>query len=186
MKLRLKKKAPNGALRKLCVAIPEGPDEAHLWAPADREIMLEVVRHMLKGGYHSLSANQLTSQWVRTTIRVFATNVPGDIVRVFANPEVDITDYEQDVIQEDCASFRYSTARWRHRHLIIAAKSLGGLSFFLDTADPKFSEDVSLRLSYRIQHEMEHMDGINVRCEPEQMAPDEPSSPFFRMHVPES
>ena len=173
MKLRLKKREPNGPLRELCIAVPEGKDEKHLWTNADRAIMLEMARHMLKDKLHGLSANQLG-----VNIRMFATNVPGDIVRVFVNPEVDITDYDQSTSAEACGSYVTPVAyRLRHRHLIIAAKSLGGLSFFLDTADPKFSDEVSELLSYRIQHEMEHLDGLNARAEP-QMEQGDVAFPF--------
>lgn len=168
-KFKLKKRGASAPLSVLCDPIPLR-DMKSPWSDEDRVMVVQLVRNMLRSKSESMSANQIGG-----TGRVFCTNIEGDVLRIFMNPELDIIDYDEEQVTECCASFpRSDVLRHRHRHVIVFAHSFAGNPFYLDTADPLFNDEVSKRLSYRIQHEMEHLDGINVRADPElQMGLDE-------------
>ena len=160
---RLKRRGPYGPL--FVTSDYVFPDaETERWTADTRELAVHLVRICRNEQLSSLSAIQLG-----VPIRAFVLNVPGDHVRVCINPEVTITDFDEEQYEERCGSYYSKDAvRYRHRHLILSANSLEGSPFFLDTADTIFSESVSQQLSCRIQHEMEHLNGAEVRTEPSQ------------------
>jgi peptide deformylase len=98
---------------------------------------------------------------------VFVTDVLGDGLRVYINPILTITDYDQAEVEECCHSYpRTDATRLRHKHIILDYLTFSGKSEILDTMDGKYSVDVARRLAVRIQHEMEHLYGLSVRDEP--------------------
>jgi peptide deformylase len=151
-----------GAARPLsfcCRPIPEMDGEKKVFLPEHRSVIVKLCQILLSNNLQSLASNQIGSD-----LRVFVTNVPQDIIRVFANPEMEITDFDEELIEESCGSYpRNTVSRYRHRHVSVWYKNLTGYPETLHTDDPKFWVGVSKALSYRIQHEMEHLDGTNVR-----------------------
>jgi len=160
-KLKAKKREPNGSLLSLCSPI-ESIEEI-------RPFLVSLARMVVRDKLEGLSANQ-----VGVAKQVFITDVPGDCIRFFINPIVTIVDHEQSPIHESCASRRITVERYRHAHVFIDALNMKGQRFIIDTSSPVIPADVGLRLSARIQHEMEHMLGICTKTEPdvssEQMA----------------
>ena len=161
-KIKLIKKGAEGPLSFSCIPIPEF-ETRKVWSPEHRDVVVSMVKILLDNKLEGLSANQVGSD-----IRAFITNVPHDRIRVFINPIMDVVDFDEELVPESCGSYpRSSCSRWRHRHVIMEYKNLAGLPHILDTSDSLFKEPVSKALSYRLQHEMEHMQGANVRLEPE-------------------
>lgn len=161
-RFKLKRRGPYGPL-----FIPSDivrPDEiTERWDATLREVVIQLIKACRFEGLESLSAIQLGYP-----ARVFILNVDNDRLRVCINPEITITDFDEEQYEEICGSYYSRTAgRYRHRHLILSANSLEGSPFFLDTADPLFPAGVSRNLSVRIQHEIEHLNGVNVRDDPE-------------------
>lgn len=156
MKLHIRKRAPFGALLVPCEPVIDIP-AARPWIVALASL---VYKHKLEG----LSANQCGLPY-----RAFLTDVRGDGFRFFINPQITITDYDQEEIVEHCSSYRAGTPRLRHAHLIIEAQNFSGEHFFLDTSDMYLDKErnkkAGWRLSAAIQHEMEHLDGLDVRVE---------------------
>lgn len=160
MKHRLIKKAPRGALYCVCEQLLETPTK-QVFSVEDRDVMVQMCHILLRNKLTGLSSNQIGA-----TIRAFITYVPGDIIRVFANPDIKILDYTQEEVDERCGSHpRSSARRYRHRQLEIRYQNLAGYPCSIDTYDVCFSEAVSKALSYQIQHEMEHLNGVNVRLQ---------------------
>ena len=157
MKLTIRKRAPYGALLVPCEPVYDIP-EARPWIVALASVLYA---NKLEG----LSANQCGLPY-----RAFLTDVRGDGIRIFINPQITITDYDQEEIVEHCSSYRAGTVRQRHAHVIIEAQNFSGEHFFLDTANlylnPVRNKKAGWRLSAAIQHEMEHIDGLDVRVEP--------------------
>lgn len=161
---RLQKRGWNQPLNSMCDQVSEAEKKSL------RPLIVEMLRIALHDNLPSLSANQLGQ-----TYRIFVTNVPNDHIRVFINPEIVVLDYDQVEVEETCASHpRKNAQRWRHRAVRVWATNLKDYQFILDTDDPMFTEQVSHDLAVRIQHEMEHLNGTNVRVEPlEQTEPDD-------------
>ena len=161
------KKGASSALSFVCKPMEYKGSVKAPWSAEDRELVVQLVRHMRRAGAISMSANQIGGEF-----QVCCTNVPGDYIRIFVNPELDIVDYDEELVDEACASFPRSTAqRYRHRNVIVSARTFDGNPIYLDTSDTMFPEHVSRLLSYRLQHEVEHLRGVNVR-EDVQMVPD--------------
>lgn len=164
-KYRLIKKAPRGALLCACTPMLETPAK-QVFSPEDREVLVQMCRILLRNKLTGLSSNQIGA-----TISAFITHVPGDIIRVFANPDVQILDYNEELVSEGCGSYPNANAsRYRHRHLQIWYQNLCGVPGSLDTYDICLSESTSKALSYQIQHEMEHLAGTNVRHQQMELA----------------
>lgn len=154
-KLSVKKRGANAPLALSSVEISDEDWNQY------RPVVLELLRIMLREKLESLSAPQ-----VGYNIRAFVTYVKGDWIRVFINPDVEILDYDQSLIEESCASYpRKNAQRWRHRALVVHALNLKNERFIIDTSAEMYHR-VAFRLAAVIQHEMEHLAGIDVRQEP--------------------
>lgn len=166
-RLRLKRRGPHAGLFNTSTPVPA--ISSTVWAAHAHVVIVELVRTALHYNLESVSAIQIGAP-----LRVFVLRVPNDIIRICVNPSITITDFDEVEVLERCGSYDTSapTLRNRRRHVILSAKSFGGTPFFLDTSDPMFPEDVSLGLSCRIQHEMEHLDGLNVRYDPQMDLPE--------------
>jgi len=128
----------------------------------DKDWIVELVRIVLLEGIEGLSANQ-----AGINKRVFVTNVRGDGIRIYINPILTIIDYDQHLVEESCHSYPRSTARrFRHNHVSLDALRFSGEREITDTTEDKYDPVVAIALAARIQHEMEHLRGINVREEP--------------------
>ncbi len=159
MKLHLRKKGPNEPLSFMCKPLPDR------WEQEFRPVIIEMIRICLKEKLEGLAANQLGLDY-----RVFVTNVRDDGPRVFINPEIDITDYDEELVVEHCGSFpKKDTERWRAKGLLVTGINLKNELFRLDTGTDMTirNEEIGERLAARIQHEMEHINGVNVRVEPD-------------------
>ena len=84
--------------------------------------------------------------------RIFITKVPGDIIRVFINPEIIQTSQELEVYEEGCLSIPGVWANVvRPSAIIIQAYDIKGKIFKIE---------VDGVLSRVIQHELDHLNGI--------------------------
>lgn len=153
-KLQIKKRGPRGPLLSMCSPID---DIGAIWPT-----LLAMIKHVYENRLDGLSANQcgLNKQ-------LFITDVPGDHIRIFINPIVTLVDFDMDEHDECCASYDKPRVRYRHAHVIVDALNSRGERFVLDTSSPTYPEEVGRRLAARIQHEMEHMFGLDVREEPD-------------------
>jgi peptide deformylase len=145
------KRAPYKGLLKVCKPVVDIP-QAHDW-------MVQMSRIVHRDKLEGLSANQ-----IGINKQAFVTNVRGDGMRFYINPTLTITDYDMIGYNEQCASYpRNHKRRQRYTHVIVDFFNWGGERVVVDTMHQKYRPDVALRLSARIQHEMEHVNGINVR-----------------------
>jgi peptide deformylase len=118
-----------------------------------------LIRTMRNEDGIGISANQ-----VGINKRVFITNVPGDYIRIYINPEIVSTRGGDILTEEGCLSFpdkRLFTQR--KRHAVIHAFNLSGEQFLIDTAYNMYTPKTSVLLSVCLQHEMDHMNGIDMR-----------------------
>ncbi|MCL2704820.1 MAG: peptide deformylase [Spirochaetaceae bacterium] len=84
--------------------------------------------------------------------RIFITKVPGDILRVFINPEIIQTSQELETYEEGCLSIPGVWANVvRPSAIIIQAYDIKGKIFKIE---------VDGVLSRVIQHELDHLNGI--------------------------
>jgi len=84
--------------------------------------------------------------------RIFITKVPGDIIRVFINPEIIQTSQELEVYEEGCLSIPGVWANVvRPSAIIIQAWDVKGKVFKIEV------DGVLARV---IQHEFDHLNGI--------------------------
>ncbi len=84
--------------------------------------------------------------------RIFVTKAPGDIARVFINPEIIFTSQEQGKYEEGCLSIPGIYADvLRPLAVTIQAWNLNGKPFRID------NDDFLARI---IQHENDHLNGI--------------------------
>jgi peptide deformylase len=114
---------------------------------------------MKKNNGIGLAANQLGE-----SLAVFITDIPGDHIRVYVNPEIIWQSDEKVDSEEGCLSLPRKTIRAkRNRHVAVRAENMKGVEFVLDTRDSIYNDDVSLWLSVCIQHEMDHINGIDLR-----------------------
>jgi peptide deformylase len=97
---------------------------------------------------------------------VFVTNLDGDWPRVFVNPILSTLVGTTKVAREGCLSapdFEYK--RKRHSHVMVSALGLDGNRFALGTDRGYYrtNEKLGRLMAHVIQHEMEHLEGIDVR-----------------------
>jgi peptide deformylase len=152
-KLKIRKRGPYGPLLLPCDNV-ESIKDARPWIVSLCNL---VYTNKLEG----LAANQCG-----INKRVFITDVRGDGFRIFINPTVTITDYDEIEVVEHCSSYRSSHTRNRHTHLIIEAQNFCGDNIILDTG-ALTNAAAGRRLSAAVQHEMEHLAGWNVTIDPE-------------------
>lgn len=153
-KVEIKKRGPRGPLYTMCSPVED--------MGAIRPLLLGMLKRLYDEGLYGLSANQCGE-----TKQLFITDVPGDHIRVFINPVVTIVDYDMDEYEECCASYDRKRKRERHAHVIVDAINAKGERFVLDTSSPTYPDETGRRLAAQIQHEMEHLFGLDVRDEPD-------------------
>lgn len=151
MNLRIRKRAPRGALLVPCQPV-EDIEAARPWIVALAKLLYT---NRLEG----LAANQCDLPY-----RAFLTDVRGDAIRIFINPSVTIVDYSKEEVVERCSSYNDTSTRYRYAHVIIEATNFSGEDFVLNTATLT-NEPAGRRLSAAIQHEMEHLGGCDVTVE---------------------
>ena len=124
-----------------------------------REFIPYLIRTMRREDGMGICANQ-----VGINKAVFITNVPGDHIRIFINPQVIETSGVEIAAREGCLSFQGKVIhRQRKRHAIIRALNLKGEQFILDSRYKMYPANVSMLLSVCLQHEMDHINGIDMR-----------------------
>lgn len=153
-KIEIKKRGPRRPLYSLCTPVRH-TDEVH-------DLVLSMIWRLRDEGLEGLSANECGE-----AKQLFITNVNGDGIRIYINPAVTIIDHDMDEHKEICASYDKARTRFRHGHVIVEATNFKGQRFVLDTSNPVYPDDVGRRLAARIQHEMEHMFGMDIRDEPD-------------------
>jgi peptide deformylase len=153
-KIEIKKRGPRVALYSLCSPVHNNA-EVH-------DLVLAMIHQLRDEGLDGLSANECG-----VNKQLFITDVPGDHIRIFINPVVTVVDHDMDEHLEVCASYDKARMRFRHNHVIVDATNFKGERFLVDTSSPVYPEDVGRRLAARIQHEMEHMFGMDIRDEPD-------------------
>lgn len=152
--LRIKQRGPRASLFNRCTPITD--------LESERDWILQLIRLVIKNELEGLSANQ-----AGINKQVFVTDVRGDGIRIYINPTLTIIDFDQKLVRDKCFSYpSVPYKRYRHTSVIVEAQSFDGSGFILDTTESKYNGDVAIRLAARIQHEMEHMHGIDVLQEP--------------------
>ena len=150
-KLRLV--APWGAiLRTRCEEVSNIEEEVRGFLPY-------LIRIMRNEDGMSISANQ-----IGINKAVFVLNVPGDHIRILINPTLVETSGPAVEVHEGCLSFpgKLLIAQ-RKRHAVVHAFSLSNEQFYLDTRYKFYRDSTSMLMSACIQHEMDHMNGIDMR-----------------------
>jgi peptide deformylase len=127
-------------LKKHSVVVPDINDKV-------RDLVTEMIETMEKGKGVGLAAVQ-----VGELFRIFVTRVPGDIARVFINPDILETSIEEVAMEEGCLSIPgLYTDVTRPSSVRIQAWNEKGKSFTLS------AEEYLARV---IQHELDHLNGI--------------------------
>lgn len=158
-RIEIKKRGPRRGLYSLCTPVRDR-DEVH-------DLVIAMIQRLRHEGLDGLSANQCGENK-----QLFITDVDGDGIRIYMNPVVTIIDHDMDEHLEICASYDKARTRFRHGHVIVEATSFKGQQFFIDTSSSIYPDAVGRRLSARIQHEMEHLFGMDIRDEPDVAAGD--------------
>lgn len=153
-KIEVKKRGPRSPLYSVCTPVDSVFEI--------RPLLLAMLRRVYLEGLDGLAANQCGE-----AKQLFITDVPGDHIRVFINPIVTIIDYDMEEQEEVCASYDRKRTRLRHAHVIVDALNSKGERFVLDTSNHTYPNEAGRRLAARIQHEMEHLLGLDVREEPD-------------------
>lgn len=118
-----------------------------------------LIREMRKNDGAGITSNQ-----VGQTASVFVTNVEGDHIRIFVNPTIEELIGPDLMVHEGCLSFPGKHLHTqRKRHVVIRAFNLNGHEFVVDTRAKIYNEQTSLMLSVCLQHEMDHIIGIDMR-----------------------
>ena len=127
-------------LKKHSVVVPDINDEIHT-------LIAGMFETMEKGKGVGLAAVQ-----VGELIRLFVTKVPGDMARVFINPDILETSIDQVSLEEGCLSIPglYTDVE-RPKSVRLQAWNEKGRPFTLS------AEDYLARV---IQHELDHLNGI--------------------------
>ena len=113
-KYHITQRSPYKGLHSVCNPITDLPSEQG-W-------LVQLGRMALKDKLLGLSANQLG-----ITAQAFVTNVPGDGIRYYINPDLTVIDHDEFEYEEVCASYRRSTCdRLRYSHVIIDYHTFGG------------------------------------------------------------
>ena len=130
----------------------------------DTDVTREYIPAMLallrKAGGVGLSANQ-----IGISESVFVTNLPSDWPKIFINPSVELAG-KSFIKKEGCLSYPGMVyKRKRHSRVIVSAYGLDGDKFVLDTLMGYYKARplLGILMAQVIQHEMEHLDGIDVR-----------------------
>lgn len=145
-----------------------GPSHIALSTPCDlvenvqeevREFVPYLIRTMRRGDGMSISAPQ-----IGISKAVFITNVIGDHIRIFINPSIKETSSKEIMSGEGCLTFpRRRIRRQRKRHVILHALNLKEEQFFIDTRYKIYSPQTSALLAVVLQHEMDHINGVDFR-----------------------
>ena len=153
MTKELKLVAPrHGALTTPCVRVKKISTDV-------REFVMELIKLMRKEDGMGITANQ-----VGDSRAIFIAQVPGDHIRIFINPEIIWVGEDTVRTVEGCLSFPDKTLKaQRKRHAIVRALNLKGDTFLVDTRDAIYPEKVSILLSICMQHEMDHINGKDMR-----------------------
>ena len=127
-------------LRKHSIVVPEFDGEIRSLA----EQMLETM-HIHKGvGLAAVQGGKM--------IRLFVTDLPKDMPRVFINPEIVETSLDQVTYEEGCLSIPDINADVvRPTQVRVQAWNLKGRPFSLD------ADDLLARV---VQHEIDHLNGV--------------------------
>ena len=143
----------NTALHSPCTEVWDIDEEV-------REFIPYLIRTMRREDGVGITANQ-----VGINKAVIVTNIPGDHIRIYINPALKET-WGMDVeSKEGCLTFpgKLLTAQ-RKRHAKVHALNLKGEQFIVDTSSDVYPPKVSLFLSVCLQHEMDHINGRDMRC----------------------
>lgn len=124
-----------------------------------RPFMPYLIRIMRNEDGMGICANQ-----VGLNKSVFVMNVPGDYIKILINPTLLELNGPTMETQEGCLTFpgKFLTTQ-RKRHAVVHAFNLKGEQFILNTDYEYFTEKTSMLLSACIQHEMDHINGIDMR-----------------------
>jgi peptide deformylase len=127
-------------LRKHSIVVPEFNGEIQSLA----EQMLETMRTNKGIGLAAVQVGKM--------IRLFVTDLPKDMPRVFINPEIVETSLDQVTFEEGCLSIPDINADVvRPMQVRVQAWNLKGRPFSLD------ADDLLARV---IQHEIDHLNGV--------------------------
>ena len=126
-----------------------------------RELVSCLIRVMRKEGGIGITANQIGSNKA-----VMILNIPGDYIHVCINPVIRSVSGRDLKTKEGCLSYpgKLLTAPNRKRHVSLHALNLKGEQFILDTTDDIYTPKVSALLSVCIQHEIDHINGRDMRA----------------------
>jgi peptide deformylase len=127
-------------LKKHSILVPEINGEIH-----------ELVRQMFASMYASRGVG-LAAVQVGSLLRLFITDVEGDVPRVFINPEIIETSLEQVTVEEGCLSLPGLNADViRPERVRVQAWNEKGRPFALDAEG---------MLARAVQHELDHLNGV--------------------------
>ena len=127
-------------LRKHSIVVPEFDGEIRSLA----EQMLETMRTNKGIGLAAVQVGKM--------IRLFVTDLPKDMPRVFINPEIVETSLDQVTFEEGCLSIPDINADVvRPTQVRVQAWNLKGRPFSLD------ADDLLARV---VQHEIDHLNGV--------------------------
>ena len=126
-----------------------------------RPVILGMVHYLYKHKLEGLSANECGYDK-----QVIVTNVPGDFIRILINPQMLILDYDMELVEERCASYTHPIKRHRHAHVLVDALNLKGERVVMDTSAKTYGV-TGPKIAARLQHEMEHMLGLDVTSDPD-------------------
>jgi peptide deformylase len=127
-------------LKKHSIVVPDINDRI-------RDLITEMTETMEKGKGVGLAAVQ-----VGELLRLFITKIPGDVVRVFINPDILETSIEQATMEEGCLSIPgLYTDVTRPASVRVQAWNEKGRPFTLS------AEEYLARV---IQHEFDHLNGV--------------------------
>ena len=125
-----------------------------------REFIPYLIRIMRNEDGIGISANQ-----VGINKAVFITNVPGDHIRIFINAGIRGTRGPDLNVKEGCLSYPgKQLITQRKRHVLVHALNLSCEQFMIDTSDRIYKPKTSALLSVCLQHEIDHMNGIDMRA----------------------
>lgn len=143
---------PDAEILHTPTALVTDVQEARKYIPA----MLALLRRTRGFG---LSANQ-----VGIPEQVFVTNLPGDVPRFFINPEVTHLGIMVEQREGCLSNPDVWPRRKRHSRVIVNAVGLDEDQYIIDSARGyyKARQPLGCLFARVVQHEMEHLDGIDV------------------------
>jgi len=145
--------APKGkALHSPCEEVKDITDEI-------RDLVPYLIRIMRKEDGVGITANQ-----VGINKAVFITNIPGDHIRIYVNPSIIKTWSYSMNVEEGCLTFPDKLLKvQRKRHVLLHAINLKGEQFMVNTQHPIYNPKTSALISVCLQHEMDHINGVDMR-----------------------